>query len=72
LNRDAQLFVNRQNDASFGAAYGVLAKEIRLLARSIFIMDKDNTIKYIEIVPEMTNHPDYDKALEMVKKLSRS
>lgn len=56
-------------DASFGAAYGVLAKELRLLARSIFIVDKDNTIKYIEIVPEVTNHPDYDKALEMVKQL---
>ena len=56
-------------DASFGTAYGVLAKELRFLARSIFIVAKDNTIKYIEIVPEMTNHPDYDKALEMVKKL---
>src|SRR3989344_2957882 len=59
-------------DASFGTAYGVLAKELRLLARSIFIVDKDNIIKYVEIVPEITNHPDYDKALEMVKKLSRS
>lgn len=59
-------------DASFGIAYGVLVKEMRLLARSIFIVDKDNIIKYVEIVPEITNHPDYDKALEMVKKLSRS
>lgn len=56
-------------DASFGVAYGVLAKEPRLLTRSIFILDKDDTIKYVEIVPEMTNHPDYEKALEMVKKL---
>lgn len=56
-------------EASFGAAYGVLTKELRLLARSIFIVDKDNTVKYVQIVPEMTNHPDYEKALEAVKRL---
>lgn len=56
-------------EASFGAAYGVLTKELRLLARSIFIIDKDNIIKYAEIVPELTNHPDYEKALGIVKKM---
>ena len=56
-------------DASFGNAYGVLIKELRLLARSIFIIDKNDVIRYIEIVPELTNHPDYDKALGALKKL---
>jgi thiol peroxidase len=56
-------------DASFGLSYGVLIKELRLLARSIFIVDKDNVIRHIEIVPELTNHPDYDAALATVKKL---
>lgn len=56
-------------DASFGNAYGVLIKELRLLARSIFIIDKDNVVRYREIVPEQTNHPDYDKALETLQKL---
>ena len=56
-------------DASFGNAYGVLIKELRLLARSIFIIDKNEVIRYIEIVPELTNHPDYDKALGALKKL---
>jgi thiol peroxidase len=56
-------------DASFGNAFGVLIKELRLLARSIFIIDKDDVVRYIEIVPELTNHPDYDKALCAVKKL---
>jgi thiol peroxidase len=50
-------------DASFGNNYGVLIKELRLLARSIFIIDKNNIVRYREIVPELTNHPDYDKAL---------
>jgi thiol peroxidase len=54
-------------DASFGNAYGVLIKELRLLARSIFVVDKDDKILYTEIVPEITNHPDYDSALEVVR-----
>ena len=56
-------------DASFGNAYGVLIKELRLLARSIFIIDKNDVIQYIEIVPELTSHPDYDKALGALKRL---
>jgi thiol peroxidase len=56
-------------NASFGLAYGVLVKELRLLARSIFIIDKDNIVRYREIVPEMTSHPDYDKALSALKKI---
>lgn len=56
-------------DSSFGMAYGVLVKELRLLARSIFILDRDNTIRYIEIVPELTEHPDYGKALNEMNKL---
>lgn len=56
-------------DVSFGTAYGVLIKELRLLARAIFIVDKDDVIRYIEIVPEVTNEPDYAKALSALKSL---
>jgi len=56
-------------DASFGNAYGVLIKELRLLARSIFIVDKDDVVRYLEIVTEQTNHPDYDRALVMLNRL---
>jgi thioredoxin-dependent peroxiredoxin len=56
-------------DASFGLAYGVLVTELRLLARSVFVIDSTDTIRYIEIVPEMTNEPNYDKALNEAKKL---
>lgn len=56
-------------DASFGTAYGVLIKELRLLARSIFIIDRNNVIRYIEIVPELTAPPDYDRALKEVSRL---
>lgn len=57
-------------DASFGNAYGVLIKELRLLARSIFIIDKDNVVRYKEIVPEQSNHPDYDRALEALQNIT--
>jgi thioredoxin-dependent peroxiredoxin len=56
-------------DASFGNAYGVLIKELRLLARSIFIIDRDDTIRHIELVPELSHQPDYDKALAELRKL---
>ncbi|MBK9964374.1 MAG: thiol peroxidase [Holophagales bacterium] len=54
-------------DASFGNAYGVLIKELRLLARAIFVVGRDGLVKYAEIVPEVTHHPDYDKALAAAK-----
>jgi thioredoxin-dependent peroxiredoxin len=58
-------------DASFGSAYGVLVKELRLLARSIFVIDASDVVRYIQIVPEMTKQPDYDKALDAAKGLVR-
>lgn len=54
---------------SFGQAYGVLIKEFKLDMRSIFVVDADNYITYVEYVKEMSNHPDYDKALAAVKAL---
>jgi len=57
-------------DASFGNAYGVLIKELRLLARSVFVIDQTDVVRYVEIVPEVTNQPDYTKALVEAKKLA--
>ena len=51
----------------FGKKYGVLIKENGLLARSIWVIGPDGKIKYREIVPELSNHPDYDKALAAVR-----
>lgn len=56
-------------DGAFGKAYGVLIKELRLLARSIFILDKDDILRYKEIVAEQSNHPDYNRALDELKKI---
>lgn len=56
-------------DASFGTAFGVLIKELRLLARAVFIVDKDHVIRYIQIVKEIASEPDYEAALDALKKL---
>ncbi|OGX14009.1 MAG: lipid hydroperoxide peroxidase [Omnitrophica bacterium RIFOXYB12_FULL_50_7] len=52
---------------SFGQAYGVLIKELQLLSRAVFVIEPDDKIQYVEYVKEITNHPDYDKALASVK-----
>lgn len=54
---------------SFGQNYGFAMEEVRLLSRGIVIIDKDDMVKYVEYVGEVTDHPDYDKALEEVRKL---
>ena len=56
--------------AEFGTAYGVLIQGMRLLARAIFVIDKEGRITYIELVPEITEHPDYEAALEAVRRLT--
>jgi thiol peroxidase len=54
-------------DTEFGTTYGVLIKELRLLARAVFVVDKAGVIRYIEIVDELTNEPNYEAALQAVK-----
>jgi thiol peroxidase len=54
---------------SFGENYGFAMEEARLLSRGIVILDKDDVVRYVEYVKEVTEHPDYDKALQEVKKL---
>ncbi|SHF79217.1 thiol peroxidase [Ornithinibacillus halophilus] len=54
-------------EGNFGEKYGVLIKELRLLARSIFVVDSNDKVTYVEYVSEVSEHPDYDKALEAAK-----
>ncbi len=56
-------------DASFGESYGVLIKELRLLARAVFVVDRDGIVRYVDVVKEITSEPDYEAALNAVKEL---
>jgi thiol peroxidase len=66
---DQVVTLSDYKEASFGEAYGVLIKELRLLMRSIFVVDADNNVQYVEYLSEMTNPPDFDKAIAAVAKL---
>jgi thiol peroxidase len=56
-------------NASFGTAYGVLIKELRLLARAVFVVDRQGTVRYVELVREIANEPDYEAVLRAVREL---
>lgn len=61
--------VSDHKDLDFGEKYGFVIKELRLLARGTVIIDKEGIVKYVEYVPEVTNEPDYEAALTVVKGL---
>ena len=53
-------------DGSFGKAYGTLIKDLRIHSRAIFVVGRDNRIKYAEYVPEVGSHPNYEAVLAAV------
>ena len=58
-------------DVSFGQAYGVLIQELRLLARAVFVVDRNDRVTYVEYVSEATNHPNYEAAIEAAKRAAQ-
>lgn len=54
---------------SFGKNYGFLMEELMLLGRGIVLLDEEDIVQYVEYVPEATDHPDYERALQEVRKL---
>jgi thioredoxin-dependent peroxiredoxin len=61
--------VSDHRETEFGIKYGFLIEETRTLARGLVIIDQYDMVRYVEIVKEVNDHPDYDKALSMIKKL---
>ena len=56
-------------EAAFGDAYGVLIKELRLLARAVFVVDREGVLRYVQLVKEIAEEPDYDAAIAAAKEL---
>jgi thiol peroxidase len=56
-------------DASFGISYGALIKELRLLTRAVFVVDREGVLRYVQWVKEITQEPDYDEVLKALKAL---
>lgn len=59
-------------DLTFGKAYGIAMDQLDVLARSVFVLDKDGKLVYYEIVEEMVDEPDYQEALDVAKELAKA
>ncbi len=55
--------------ATFGTSYGLLIKELHLLARAVMVVDREGAVRYVQLVKEMTQEPNYDEVINEVKKL---
>jgi thiol peroxidase len=66
------IVVSDYKTSSFGINYGLLIKEMNLLARSVIILDKNNNVRYIQIVPELASPPDYQAALSKLEEVSKN
>lgn len=64
---DRVITLSDYKETDFGKKYGFLIEELRLLTRGVVVIDKKQTVEYVEYVPEITNEPDYKKALEAIK-----
>ncbi len=66
---DRVKMLSDHKSGSFGTAYGTLIKEMRIESRAIFVLDKDNVIRHVEYVKEVTDHPNYQTALQAARAL---
>jgi thiol peroxidase len=66
---DRVITLSDHRETAFGLAYGVLIKELRLLARSIFVVDRSGVVQYLQHVKEVAQEPDYGAVIAAVKKL---
>lgn len=64
---DRVTMLSDHQSGSFGENYGTLIKEWRMLCRAIFVVGKDDTVRYVEYVKEVADHPNYEAALEAAK-----
>jgi thiol peroxidase len=66
---DRVITLSDYRERSFASAYGMLIDELKLLARGIFVIDATDTIRYVQMVPEIASEPDYAAVLAAVKSL---
>ncbi|MDH3829163.1 MAG: redoxin family protein, partial [Desulfobacterales bacterium] len=66
---ESVITLSDHRDAAFGTAFGVLIKELRLLGRSIFVVDRSGIIQYIQNVKELSEEPNYDTVIEATQKI---
>jgi len=62
--------VSDHRSGSFGEHYGTLIKDLRIHSRAIFVVDQEGTIRHVEYVKEVADHPNYESALAVAKSLA--
>ena len=70
VNHIVMLSDHRQ--ASFGEHYGTLIPDLRIESRAIFVVDADNKLRHVEYVPEVSEHPNYETALEAARDAAKN
>lgn len=66
---DKVITLSDHKDLDFSMKYGFLIEELRLLARGVVVIDKDNTVKHVEYVPEIGQEPDYETAIKTANEI---
>ncbi len=66
---ERMITLSDHKEAAFGRAYGTLVPDVRIECRAVFVVDKDDTLRYVEYVPEIAAHPNYDAILACAKAL---
>ena len=69
IDTERMIVLSDHMDAGFGKAYGTLIPDLRIECRAVFVLDKDDTIRYAEYVPEVADHPNYDAVIDCAKNL---
>ncbi|MEW6673147.1 MAG: thiol peroxidase [Thermodesulfobacteriota bacterium] len=64
-------YLSDYREGEFGLAVGLLIDDLRLLARSVILVDRDGIVRYIQVVPEITRLPDMEKAFAVAAALAR-
>ena len=70
-NSIKNVVVSDYKSGSFGTNYGLLIDELKLLARAVLVVDKDDVIRYIQVVSEVATQPDYDAALKALEQVAK-
>lgn len=69
IDREKLIVLSDHKDTSFGQAYGTLVPDLRINCRAVFVVDRGDTLRYVEYVPEIASHPDYDAVLACARSL---
>jgi thiol peroxidase len=62
-------YLSDHGEAAFGRSTGLLIDDLMLLSRSVILVDKEGTVRYIQVVPDFTHLPDMEKAFGKAEEL---